>query len=190
MKRSLMRWASRPAVTILAVAVTCMLLGAAAGKGILFPDWSKPTKGSYKDPAEKIGKKVAADSPWTVTTMESSIMGKPIEGKPITVVGEIVDLSCYLQVGKHGDKHRDCGQKCVKNGQPVGLLLEDGTVYLLIDEEHDPRRDGLTAFRQKAIEHMAHVVTIRGTQTEVGGQKAIFVQGFVADPNAKPVQSE
>jgi len=66
-------------------------------------------------------------------------------------------------------------------GEPsaVGLLAQDGTVYLLIDEEHDPRRDGLTEFRQKAIEHMAHVVTISGTSTEVGGQKAIFVQGFV-----------
>ena len=49
-----------------------------------------------------------------------------------TVVGEIIDLSCYLQVGKHGDKHRDCGQKCVRNGQPVGLLTEDGAVYMLI----------------------------------------------------------
>ena len=61
----------------------------------------------------------------------------------------------------------------------AGQRVEDGTVYLLIDEEHDPRRDGLTEFRQKAIEHMAHIVTITGTATEVGGQKAIFVQGFV-----------
>ncbi len=147
--------------------------------GILFPDWSKPTKGSYEEPAGAIGKKVNEKQPWSVTTVASSIDGKPVKGKAMSVVGEILDLSCYLQVGKHGDKHRECGQKCVENGQPVGLLAKDGTVYLLIDEEHDPRRDGLTTFRKKAIEHMAHIVTITGTYTEVGGQKAIFVQGFV-----------
>jgi len=151
---------------------------AAQATGILFPEMT-PTKGTYKEPAGEIGKKTK--QPWSISTVAAAPVGaKPVPGKVVEVVGEIIDLSCYLQIGKHGDKHRECGQKCVRNGQPVGLLLEDGTVYLLIDEEHDPRRDGLTAFRQKAIEDMAHIVTIRGTQTEVGGQKAIFVQGFVA----------
>ena len=147
--------------------------------GILNADWSKPTKGTYKEPAGAIGKKVSDKQPWSVTTITSSIDGKPVKGKAVSVVGEIIDLSCYLQVGKRGDKHRDCGQKCVRNGQPVGLLAEDGTVYLLVDEEHDPRRDGLTAFRQAAVDMMAHVVTVNGTQTDVGGQKAIFVQVFL-----------
>lgn len=150
---------------------------AAQQSGILFPDWSKPTKGTYDAPAETIGKKSKKE--WSVTTVTSSIEGKTVPGKQVSVVGEIIDLSCYLQVGKHGDKHRDCGQKCIRNGQPVGLLTEKGDVFLLIDEEHDPRRDGLTTFRQKAVDAMAYIVTINGTQTEVGGQKAIFVQGFV-----------
>jgi hypothetical protein len=155
-------------------------LAAAAAKttGILFPDWSKPTAGTFQEPKGEIGKKSAAE-PWSTTTLASSIMGKPVEGKTTTVVGEIIDLSCYLQVGKHGDKHRDCGQKCIRNGQPVGLLTEDGTVYMLIDEEHDPRRDGLTEFRKQAVELMAHVVTVHGTFTDVDGHKALYVQGSV-----------
>ena len=60
----------------------------------------------------------------------------------MTKVGEIVDFSCYLQLGKHGEKHRSCGQKCVENSQPAGLLTQDGTLYMLMPEEHDPRRDG------------------------------------------------
>jgi hypothetical protein len=164
------------ALALLLVAATAAW-GAAQVTGILFPDWSPPTKGTFDAPAESIGKKTK--QPWSVTTVASSIDGKTVPGKVVTVVGEIVDLSCYLQVGKHGDKHRECGQKCVANGQPVGLLAKDGTVYLLIDEEHDPRRDGLTEFRKKAIDNMAYIVSITGTQTEVGGQKAIFVQGFV-----------
>ncbi len=167
------------AALVAGVLLVCLTTAWAAAQvtGILFPTWSPPTKGTYQAPADEIGKKTT--NPWSTTTVASSINGKTVEGKTVSVVGEIIDLSCYLQVGKHGDKHRECGQKCVRNGQPVGLLAEDGAVYLLIDEEHDPRRDGLTEFRQKAIDNMAYVVTIRGTQTEVGGQKAIFVQGFV-----------
>jgi hypothetical protein len=154
-------------------------LTAAAKTGILFPDWSKPTAGTYAAPSGEVGKKGAADAPWSTTTVASSIMGKPVEGKTTSIVGEVIDLSCYLQVGKHGDKHRDCGQKCVRNGQPVGLLTEDGSVYMLIDEEHDPRRDGLTEFRKQAIDLMAHIVTVHGTLTEVDGHKSLYVQGSV-----------
>jgi hypothetical protein len=154
-------------------------LAFASGKGILFPDWSKPSKGTFQAPHAEIGKKAMAARPWSQTTVTSSIEGKPVKGEPITAVGEVIDLSCYLQVGKHGDKHRDCGQKCARNGQPIGLLTEDGSVYTLIDEEHDPRRDGGTKLRQELIDQMANVVTINGTLSEVEGQKAIYVQGFV-----------
>jgi hypothetical protein len=150
-------------------------LAADKGKGILFPDFSKPTAGTYEKPAAEIGKK--SDQPWSVTTVTSSIGGKPVEGKAVSLTGEIIDISCYLQVGKHGDKHRDCGQKCAKNGQPVGLLTEEGDVYTLIDEEHDPRRDGDTHLRKVLIEHMAQIVQVHGTATEVAGQKAIYIAG-------------
>src|SRR5258708_5702907 len=74
------------------------------GRGILYPNWSKPTKGTYDAPAAEIGKKAAEGKPWSTTTVSSAV-DKPIMGTPTTVVGEIIDLSCYLQVGKHGDKH-------------------------------------------------------------------------------------
>ncbi len=181
MARQPIRRISRTTATVAALVVVVLAAGLAAakGKGILFPDWSGPTAGSYDEPSGELGKKTDADQPWSITTMASSIMGKPVKGKATSVVGEIIDLSCYLQVGKHGDKHKECGQKCVKNGQPVGLLAEDGTVYMLIDEEHDPRRDGDTEFRKQAIALMAEVVTVHGTLTEVEGQRAIYVQGSV-----------
>lgn len=147
-------------------------------RGILFPTWSPPTKGTYAAPAVEIGTKAKPNQPWSVTTYTSAITGsQPLAGRAVTVVGEIIDLSCYLQVGKHGDKHRDCGQKCARNGQPVGILLQDGTVYTLIDEEHDPRRDGLTDLRKQLVDNMANVVTVNGTLSEVEGQRAIYVQG-------------
>jgi hypothetical protein len=151
-------------------------LGFAAAREILNPQFT-PEKGTFDAPVGKIGEK--SDNPWSVTTMAASVNGKPVPGKVETVVGEIIDYSCYLQVGKHGGKHRDCGQKCLKNGQPIGLLTKEGKIYLLMEEEHDPRRDGLTNFRQAAIEHMAFVMEVTGTVTEVEGQRAMYVNGFV-----------
>ena len=151
---------------------------AGAKSGILQPQMTVAADGgTYAKPIAAIGDK--SDQPWSATTIGASVDGKPNAGNVRTIVGEIVDFSCYLEVGKHGEKHRDCGQKCIRNGQPVGLLTEDGTVYMLIDEEHDPRRDGLTEFRKQAVELMAHVVTVHGTFTDVDGHKALYVQGSV-----------
>jgi hypothetical protein len=111
--------------------------------------------------------------------MAAGVDGKPLAGKVVTLVGEIVDYSCYLQLGKHGTKHRDCGQKCLRNGMPIGLLTKDGKLYLLMEEEHDQRRDGLTNFRDSAIENMAYVMEVSGTLSEVEGQKALYVRGFL-----------
>jgi hypothetical protein len=62
---------------------------------------------------------------------------------------------------------------------PIGLLTKDGKLYLLMEEEHDARRDGLTNFRQAAIDHMAYVMEVTGTLTEVDSQRALFVTGYV-----------
>ena len=161
--------------------VAASLAFVAQQKGIFFPDWSSPTKGSTDAPASELGKVVSEAQPWSVTTVTSAVDGKTLPGAPVTVVGEVVDLSCYLQVGKHGDKHRDCGQKCARNGQPMGIVADDGTVYQIIAEEHNPRRDGLTNLREQLIEQMAYVVKVNGTLSNVDGQKAIFVQGFVKE---------
>jgi hypothetical protein len=151
-------------------------VGFAVARDVLHPQFT-PEKGTWDKPEGKLGQK--PDNPWSVTTVAAAVDGKPLPGKVVTVVGEIVDMSCYLQVGKHGAKHRDCGQKCLRNGQPIGLLTKDGTLYWLMEEEHDPRRDGLTNFRQAAIDNMAYIMEITGTSSEVAGQKAIYVTGYV-----------
>jgi hypothetical protein len=151
-------------------------LGIGAARDVLYPQFT-PEKGSFDKPAGKIGQK--PDQPWSVTTVAAAVDGKPLPGKVVTMTGEIVDYSCYLQVGKHGGKHRDCGQKCLRNGQPIGLLTKEGKLYLLMEEEHDPRRDSMTNFREAAIEHMAYIMEVTGTYSEVDGQRAIYVTGFV-----------
>lgn len=133
------------------------------------PDFDKTMGPLGEKPAE----------PWSATTVGASVDGKPVAGKAVTVTGEIIDLSCYLQLGKHGEKHKPCGQKCLTAGQPIGLLTKEGGVYLLIDEEHDPRRDGQTELRKAAGDHFGHVMEVSGTETSVRGIHTIYVQGFI-----------
>jgi hypothetical protein len=160
------------------ISLAVISLAFAQAGGILFPDWSPPSKGTYDAPSAEIGKQVKDAQPWSVTTVTSAIE-KPLKGKAATVIGEVVDLSCYLQVGKHGEKHRDCGQKCARSGEPIGLVAKDGTIYTLSAEEHNPRRDGQTSLREMLIDQMAHVITINGTLSEVDGQRMLYVQGFL-----------
>ena len=149
----------------------CLIVAGASAADILFPNMT-PEKGTFDVPAGKMGAK--GKGPWSQTTVAAGVDQKPLPGKQVTLVGEIVDYSCYLQLGKHGTKHRDCGQKCLKNGQPIGLLTKDGLLYLLMEEEHDQRRDGLTNFRKSAIDNMAYVMEVTGTLSEVEGQRALY----------------
>ena len=134
--------------------------------------------GTFDKPMGTMGEK--SDAAWSQTTNAAGVDGKPQPGKATTVTGEIVDLSCYLQLGKHGEKHAPCGKKCLTAGQPIGLLTKAGSVYMLMEEEHDPRRDGQTsAFRKAATDHLGHIMEITGTEAAHAGYKAIYVQGYV-----------
>jgi len=160
------------------LAIATGLPAAEKRSGILHPEMTVAADaGSYDKPAASLGEKPS--EPWTATTIGAGVDKKPLPGKVVTEVGEIVDLSCYLQLGKHGEKHKACGTKCLQNNQPIGLLTKDGTVYMLMEEEHDPRRDGQTTFRQAAIDNFAKIVEVTGTESTVNGYRAIFVQGYV-----------
>lgn len=150
----------------------------AGGSAVLHPELKVGADaGTFEKPMGKMGEKGDA---WTATTMAAGVDGKPQPGKPVTVTGEVIDMSCYLQLGKHGEKHVSCGKKCLAAGQPIGLLTKTGTVYLLMEEEHDPRRDGqTTAFRKAATDHLGHIMEVTGTEASHGGYRGIYVQGYV-----------
>lgn len=156
-----------------------VLFALACHQGILQPQM-EVKEGSFTKPAATIGK--FPDQPWSATTVEAAVSGRPLAGKLVTITGEVIDLSCYLQLGKHGEAHKDCAQKCMKAGNPIGLLDKDGGIHILMAEEHHPRRDGKTgALRDALIEKAASIVTVTGTYTFVNGYCAIFVSGFVRD---------
>ena len=127
---------------------------------------------------------------WTPTTYEAATADankKVLEtGKPAAVTGEVVDVSCYLQLGKRGEAHVACGSKCIANGQPIGLVDAEGNLYLLMPEEHHPRRDGQVELKTVFGPLLAKTVTVNGMAVEMKGYRALFVQAAELGGLVKP----
>ncbi len=54
-----------------------------------------------------------------------------------TVQGEVVDLECYIAKGSHGAEHKMCAQMCAKNGAPIGVLTDSGSLFLLLGDHNN-----------------------------------------------------
>jgi hypothetical protein len=130
--------------------------------------------------AVKLGSKESAQ--WTATTKESATTDPQKawlnQGKPMTIDGELVDVSCYMQLGKTGEKHIDCGGKCVRNGQSAGILTPEKDLYLVIAEEHHPRRDGQADIREQLAANMGKQVSATGMVHRTKEGNAIFISAM------------
>jgi hypothetical protein len=85
-----------------------------------------------------------------------------------TVTGEILDMKCYMSAGKHGPDHKECAAMCLKGGSPMGILADDGKVYLLIAGKDE-------APFEEAKNHGGETVTVTGTLSEKNGVQALIV---------------
>ncbi len=140
-------------------------------------------------PAEEVSAlRVGAAEParWTETTVnaakspdQQAVLQR---GHATTVTGEIVDTSCYLQLNKRGAAHVACGAACVRHGQPIGLVDGRGQLYLVVPEEHDPRKGGLVSIREYFADHMGQTATVTGMLIERQGYRTVFVAGAPLTP--------
>jgi hypothetical protein len=106
-----------------------------------------------------------------LTVISLSSLGQK---KDMTVSGEVVDMSCYMASGAHGEGHRSCAATCIKDGSPMGILTDDGKVYLLV-ENHDKKE----AYAE-AKKHAGEQVTVTGSYAEKGGVQGLAVTGVKA----------
>jgi hypothetical protein len=124
-----------------------------------------------------IGKK--ADAKWSDTTDKAAGAAEQKaqlkKGKATTVTGEVIDVSCFLQLHKRGEKHIPCGTKCIQNGQPIGIVDDAGNVYVLFAEAHDPRRDGQIDLKATFLPLLAKRVTVSGMLEQQKGTRALYV---------------
>ena len=89
--------------------------------------------------------------------------------KKVTVRGEVLDMACFVAHNGQGPSHIACAQKCLKDGQPMGLLAKDGAVYLLFADHSDA-----TAYN-KTKEFAGKNVEIQGELATKGAFKGITV---------------
>ena len=131
---------------------------------------------------------------WTATTYEAATAeaNKKVlaSGKMTTVTGEVVDVSCYLQLGKRGEAHVPCGSKCIEHGQPIGLVDNDEKLYILFTEEHHPRRDGQVDLKKVFAPLLAKTVTVTGMMTEMKDYRALFVRAANLGAGVKPAEGK
>jgi hypothetical protein len=70
------------------------------------------------------------------------------EGERVTIKGEFIDTWCYFSgvMGGPdavvGSAHHTCAMWCSAGGIPVGLLGEDGQVYMVLKIESDDGTNG------------------------------------------------
>ena len=150
--------------------LVCAQSSPAASAPAATPTPANPTKVGTEKPA------------WSTTTNEAATGDAHkkalADARPITVTGEVVDYSCYLQLAKTGEKHMECGRKCLLAGQPGGLLDSAGNLYLIMAEEHHPRRDGKVSLKEFLASQIGKPVTASGMLSERNGVKAIFVSAM------------
>jgi len=142
-----------------------------------------------KAPAASASVGSRENAKWSATTLEAATTEahKKVlaSGKPVTVTGEVVDVSCYLQLGKRGEAHVACGSKCIANGQPIGLVDKEDRLYLLMVEEHHPRRDGQLEIKSVFAPLLAKTVTVSGMEVDTKGYRGLFVPAAGLDSLSK-----
>jgi hypothetical protein len=177
-----------------AILIAAVALAASANQGgtVRKPQQAQPAAAATTPAAPMVlGKPETAA--WTATTHESATADANKRvlagGRVATVTGEVVDVSCYLQLGKRGEAHIPCGTKCIANGQPIGIVDADDQLYIVMAEEHHPRRDGEVELKTVLGPLLAKTVTVTGMMTERKGYRALFVQAAELGGMVKPAGS-
>ena len=101
----------------------------------------------------------------------------------VTVTGEAIDTWCYFSgvMGGAdavvGSAHHTCALWCAAGGIPVGLLAEDGTVYMVLKIEDDDETNGGDGLLTIA----SHEITAEGMHYVRDGVNYLVVEQVVAD---------
>jgi hypothetical protein len=46
-------------------------------------------------------------------------------------------MACYMAKGSRGAAHKACAVMCAKRGVPIGVLTDNGELYLLLDDHNN-----------------------------------------------------
>lgn len=104
-------------------------------------------------------------------------------GERVTVTGEAIDTWCYFSgvMGGAdavvGSAHHTCALWCAAGGIPVGLLTEEGEVYMVLKIAGDDVSNGGDTLLTVA----SHQLTADGMHFKRDGVNYLIVENVVAD---------
>ena len=85
----------------------------------------------------------------------SALAAETNEAPTTTIVGEVIDIGCYAAREARGDEHRACATRCLTQGNPAGVLLDDGQVFTIAA--------AAPAYKSLAAERVRVTGTVRGS---------------------------
>ncbi|MEO1317141.1 MAG: hypothetical protein AAFW01_11250 [Pseudomonadota bacterium] len=110
----------------------------------------------------------------------------------VTVTGEVIDTWCYYSgvMGWYdavvGTAHHTCAMWCAAGGIPVGILADDGTIYMVMKWEGDPNIADGTAM----LDVQSHRVTAEGMLHTVDDINYLMVSEVVANEGITDLSHE
>lgn len=114
------------------------------------------------------------------------------DGERIRIRGEIIDTWCYYSGvmggpdAVTGTAHHTCALWCSAGGIPVGLLGEDGRVYMVLRIEGDAGSAG----GDTQLRLASHEITADGIHYERDGLNYIVVEKVVEDHGITKINHE
>ncbi len=117
-----------------------------------------------------------------VAVLFSAAMAAPATAAPakrVTLTGEIIDSWCYITeiMFAEGTAHHQCATWCAAGGIPVGILGDDGKVYMVLKLGQDDTNVANPAI----LRIQTHRVTVDGDVYTRDGITYIVVNKIVDD---------
>ena len=128
-------------------------------------------------------KKLALGAGFALSATLSSGAALAMEGERVQITGEMIDTWCYFSgvMGGPdavvGSAHHTCALWCAAGGIPVGMLADDGTVYMVIKWQGSADvADGETL-----LSVQSHRLTADGMHYERDGIHYLVVERVIED---------
>ena len=97
----------------------------------------------------------------------------------VKITGEMIDSWCYITeiMFAEGTTHHQCALWCAVGGIPVGVLGDDGEVYMVLKNGDDTANVANPAI----LEIQTHRVSVEGDVFERDGIKYLLIDQVVMD---------
>jgi hypothetical protein len=91
-----------------------------------------------------------------------------------TITGEVIDIAGFVQNGARGEEYAESGRFHAEKGFPVGILTEEGHIYLAVYRDPAPA-SSLEPANEQLAPLMGKEVVAQGVISEASGVKLIEI---------------